>query len=148
MAMRSYSMRSCWTSATLFFECPWASVPGVRTGLGRNHAPVNCQSTSLREANLHLENHFTQRKRGDEHKSGRPGRRRMVRKQSRLPWRGSRGIKNKQKRVAHGVVSSESIDSFPGMTGTLCCRSLVVYTLFPTPLLCKQCTKQFHHLSL
>lgn len=70
------------------------------------------------------------------------------RKQSRLPWRGSRGIKNKQKRVAHEVVSSESIDSFPGMTGTLCCRSLVVCTLFPTPLLCLQCTIQFHHLSL
>lgn len=59
-------MRGCWTSATLCFESPWASVPGVSTGSGRNHAPVNCQSTSLRVANLHLENHFTQRKRGDE----------------------------------------------------------------------------------
>lgn len=144
-------MRRCWTSATLCFECPWASVPGVSTGLGRNHAPVNCQSTSLRVANLHLENHFTQRKRGDEHKRRRPGRRRMVRRRgNRAGCHGEEagGIKNKQKRVAHEVVSSVSIDSFPGMTGTLCCRSLVVCTLFPTPLLCLQRTIQFHHLSL
>lgn len=39
-----------------------ASVPGVSTGLRRNRAPVNCQSTSFQMANLHLENYFTWRK--------------------------------------------------------------------------------------
>lgn len=139
VARRLYSMRRCWMSATLCFKGPWASVPGVCTGLGRNHAPVNCQSTSLQVANLHLENHFTQRKKrrriGEketrEKKDGEE-----KRKHSRLPWRGSRGIKHKQRWVAHGVVSSERSDSFLGLTGTLGCRSLLDFTsLFPSPLL-------------
>lgn len=51
---------------------------------GFREKPVNCQSTSLRVANLHLENHFTQRKRVNELERRRPAGRGMVRRKGNM----------------------------------------------------------------
>lgn len=75
VARRFGSMRRCWMSATLCFKSPRGLSLLGEYGFGRNHAPVDCQSTSLQVAKLYLENHFAKE---------RTGRERMVRRRGNI----------------------------------------------------------------